>query len=244
MSAEDELNSIAEAIEALLPRFIDSDKESFLRSEDQAEFKRLAVEAKALLDVALGLANDFSMNLYRAINAGSGGFFGGPSYALVEEAAQLLRGAVNHMRRRPLADRSSLRLSALASPYVDPSRLAEIRGANIAKWDLRRLAQLCGELNIAHENDCPMTIAMLVRAIVDHVPPIFSARTFSEVANNYAGTRSFKGSMQKLHESLRHIADAHLHTQIRSRESIPTATQVNFSQELDVLLQEVIRLVH
>jgi hypothetical protein len=38
-------------------------------------FKRLAIEAKALLDQTLGFANDFSFNLANAVNAGSGGLF-------------------------------------------------------------------------------------------------------------------------------------------------------------------------
>jgi hypothetical protein len=38
------------------------------------------------------------------------------------------------------------------------------------------------------------------------------------------------------------IADSALHTQIRQRESIPGAAQVNFGADLDVLLAEVIRI--
>jgi hypothetical protein len=98
-------------------------------------------------------------------------------------------------------------------------------------------------LNIAHVHDCHMTIAMLVRTIVDHVPPVFGCKTFSDVANNYAGSQSFKRSMQHLDRALRNIADAHLHTHIRRRESVPTGAQVAFRQDLDVLLAEVLRVV-
>lgn len=243
MNAEDELQSIADEISILLDRFVHSDNALYLRSEDQAEFKRLAVEAKALLDDALGPANDFVGNFVHAINAGSGGFFGGPSYVAVSEAAGLLRGAVNHLRRRSVTAKSSPEPVALKAPYVDPTRLAEIRAVKGKAWDLTRLGQLCGELNVAHEHGSHMSVAMLVRAIVDHVPPIFGVKAFAEVANNYAGAKSFKDSMQKLDQSLRKIADAYLHVQIRTQEGIPNATQVNFSQDLDVLLQEIVRLV-
>ena len=83
---------------------------------------------------------------------------------------------------------------------------------------------------------------MLVRAITDHVPPIFEFKSFLELANNYGGAASFKKSMKHLDQSLRNIADACLHTQIRQTESIPTAIQVNFSADLDVLISEVIRI--
>ena len=85
---------------------------------------------------------------------------------------------------------------------------------------------------------------MLLRAILDHVPPIFNMQNFSEVANNYSnGNRSFKGHMKRLDETARKIADSHLHVQIRSKEVLPTPVQVEFKQELDLLLSEVVRIL-
>lgn len=85
---------------------------------------------------------------------------------------------------------------------------------------------------------------MLVRSMLDPVPPIFSCQSFKEVANHYsAGTRSFKGSMEHLENSSRKIADAHLHGQIRKSENLPNKTQINFRNDLDVLLAEVVRIL-
>jgi hypothetical protein len=83
---------------------------------------------------------------------------------------------------------------------------------------------------------------MLGRALVDHVPPIFDQHTLAEVANNYAGTKSFKASIQTLERSLRNIADQHLHSSIRSSETLPNARQVDFGNDLDVLLAEIVRI--
>jgi hypothetical protein len=83
---------------------------------------------------------------------------------------------------------------------------------------------------------------MLPRAILDHVPPIFGAQTFAEVSSCYAGSKSFKASMQTLENSLRNIADQHLHCQIRPSEVLPNAKQVNFGNDLDVLLSEIVRI--
>lgn len=243
MSTEDELISIADEMTSIQGRFVHSSSEMFLKTEDEAEFKRLSIEAKVILDDCLGRANDFSMNLLSSVNSGSGGFFGGPSYACVGEAISIIRGAVNQIRRRPNSRNSTLSALAAKPPYVDPSRLAALQAISGKKYDPTRLSQFCGELNIAHENDCFMTIAMLVRAITDHVPPIFGCNSFSEFSNNYGGSSSFKKSMKHLNDSLRNIADAHLHEQIRNRESVPTITQVNFSADLDVLLAEVVRLL-
>ncbi len=128
-------------------------------------------------------------------------------------------------------------------PFVDDSRLEELRGLASASFDLRRLIALCEELNICAENECLLATAMLTRAIIDHVPPIFSAKNFDEVANNYKGSGSFKDSMRHLANSARSIANAHLHVQIRSKEILPTRRQVDFSPDLDVLLAEIVRVL-
>ena len=49
--------------------------------------------------------------------------------------------------------------------------------------------------------------------------------------------------MRHLESSARRIGDAHLHNQIRHREALPSATQVNFSNDLDVLLSEIARIL-
>ena len=95
---------------------------------------------------------------------------------------------------------------------------------------------------MCYAQGCYMAAAMLVRGIADHIPPIFGCKTFSEVANNYGGPRSFRGSMQHLEGSLRHIADACLHVQIRKTETLPNEAQLRFQSDLDVLLAEIVRI--
>jgi hypothetical protein len=81
------------------------------------------------------------------------------------------------------------------------------------------------------------------RAILDHVPPLFSSNTFAEVASSYPGGKSFKESMAHLEKSARKIADSHLHQRIRQQEVLPTRTQIDFSRDLDVLLGELVRVL-
>lgn len=125
---------------------------------------------------------------------------------------------------------------------VDETRLKELRSLPNTSFDFQRLVRLCEELNIAYSNGALHAVAALTRATLDHVAPIFGFRSFREVVNNYAGTKSFKEAMNHLEGSARKIADAHLHTPIRGREVLPTATQVNFAPSLDLLLAEIVRL--
>lgn len=230
---------VIEEMQTLEGRFKESKSLGFyLSTDDEAEFKRLAIEAKAMLSSELGALNEFSTNLFQAINAGSGGYFGGPSLAAVKNARAIVEGGLNQIRRN-----TGSASKIIGQTYVDTSRLSELRSQTLAAWDAARLIRLAEELNIADANRCYMSVAMLVRAITDHAPPVFSCNTFAEVANNYAGAKSFRGSMQHLNSSLRNIADAHLHVQIRKSEILPTQPQVDFRADLDVLLAETIRLL-
>jgi hypothetical protein len=110
------------------------------------------------------------------------------------------------------------------------------------QFDFVKLVQFLKELNVAHSTQSLLSIPMLVRAIIDHVPPIFDKSNFADVCGSH-GSRSFKDSMNNLDKSSRKIADSYLHTPIRIRENLPTPVQVNFRHDLDVLLQEIVRIV-
>ena len=124
--------------------------------------------------------------------------------------------------------------------FVDETRLDELRSINDAKYDLTKLIRLCEELNDNYSRKNYLSVGMIGRTIIDHIPPILNSLSFNEVANNYPG-QSFKKSMLHLNNSLRSIADSYLHQQIRNKETLPNATQVSFQQDMDRLLEEIIR---
>lgn len=129
--------------------------------------------------------------------------------------------------------------------YVDQARIKELKALKPSNFDLKKLIALCNELNVAHREELILTKALLVRTICNHVPPLFGYQKFSEVANNYTSkgnSKSFKELMQKLEETSRKVADSIAHSIATAKESLPTNTQVNFSQELDFLLQEVCKI--
>ena len=233
MAVEDELISIDTALAELEFKIRDDGALGLFRNgSDKASFERLRVEAQTILDQVLGPANNFSLKLHFSP-------IGGSSLAAVQECRGMIQGAVNHLHRGGAITAKPASLSKAA--FVDLSRLAALRATKSPQWDLTRLIRLCEELNISYSNDCFMSVAMLVRAVLDHVPPLLGKQTFAEVANNYAGPGSFKKSMQNLQLSLRNIADAHLHVPVRQKEVLPTGQQVDFHKDLDVLLGEIVR---
>ena len=130
----------------------------------------------------------------------------------------------------------------LKEHYVDIDRIKELQNIKTNNYDLTRLIYKCKELNDAASNGNHYSVILLVRSIIDHIPPIFNKKSFNEVANNH-GSKSFKGNMDRLNNSLRKIADSGLHQQIRKKETLLNETQVNFSNDLDVLLAEIVRVL-
>lgn len=127
------------------------------------------------------------------------------------------------------------------SNYINANRIEDLKSLS-TNYDLNKLIMLCEELNSNFQSKNYFSVAILGRAIIDHIPPIFGLNSFNEVANNY-GSKSIKGSLKHLNESMRNISDGILHSHIRKKESLATKEQVNFSQDLDVLLGEIISVL-
>lgn len=244
---EDDLETVIRDLKAMAERFQGQGSAGApcLSSADRAAFKRLMLETKGLLSAELGPLNEFAVPLLQMTNLPGYGVFNPPTPEQLQEATALVEGGVNQVQRKQ--NRPSLLQSTQRPPYVAPTRIAELQALQNPAWDLRRLIRMLQELNLAHANDMNMATAMLLRAVTDHVPPIFGKTAFAQVAAQHtAGPgegRSFKGAMAPLAESMKHIADGLLHVHVRPTETLPSSTQVDYRQSLDVLLGEVVRLL-
>jgi hypothetical protein len=138
--------------------------------------------------------------------------------------------------------RKEIKLQTTSRAYVDPDRINELKALPSPSFDLSRLIRMCEELNVCFAGECYLAMIMHTRAIIDHVPPIFGCKSFAEVTSNYGGGKSFKEAMVTLDTASRKIADHYLHSQIRKSEALPNATQVDFSNALDLLLAEIGRV--
>jgi len=127
--------------------------------------------------------------------------------------------------------------------YVENSTIIRLSKIESKNYDLSKLVKLCQELNDGYSLENYLTCGMLIRSILDHIPPIFGKKTFEEVSSNY-GTKSFKDIIKPLQESSKKIADSYLHTQIRKKEILPTKTQISFQPNLDFLLNEIVRILN
>ncbi len=121
--------------------------------------------------------------------------------------------------------------------YIDKSTLLRLTKIENKNFDLSRLVSFCNELDDNYSLGNYHSCAMLLRAILDHIPPIFNKTSFDDVCAQHGG-RSFKDIVRPLNETAKKIGDDYLHTQVNKKVLVVTKTQVNFQANLDMLLNE------
>lgn len=206
---------------------------------DQRSCFKWAAQVEPLLEFNLVYKLNFSTKL-QVLHRNVSTYTAGPA---LQEMITIVDMAVNQLIHQLESEPSTpVKLGSPAADYVHQSRIRELVAAKPKNLDLTKLVQFCNELNSSLREGNFFSLIIICRAILDHVPPAFGFKTFSEVTSNYAGTTSFKASMERLNNSSRKIADQHLHAQMRSSEVLPTVTQVDFSNDLDVLLAEIVRI--
>lgn len=154
------------------------------------------------------------------------------------EASQLLEAFINELN---IQNEIGITNKPNYSNYVSDQRIDELLNLESSQFDFSKLIALCKEININYRSKNYYSIAMLIRAIMDHIPPIFEKNTFNEVANN-SSSKSLKKNFIHLQSSMRNIADGFLHQGIRTKEVQPSETQIDFKADLDTLLSEIVRI--
>ena len=119
------------------------------------------------------------------------------------------------------------------SQYVDAHVIAAIgAGLQAQHLDITKLLRLINELNDNCARGHAYAAHALLRAILDHIPPMLGCASFAAVASNHRWSRTDKGYMSRLLD-FRLQADDALHRQISRRpdllslEDLPSRTWVN-----------------
>jgi hypothetical protein len=135
------------------------------------------------------------------------------------------------------ADESTLKIGG-NTWIVAPDLIERLSAARSSKLDLTCLVRMCREINSSVSHGNIVATALLMRAVLNYVPPVFGHETFPQVLANIG--RSLKESFDHLENGLRKIADFHTHRRIGATDSYPSIAQVEpFKPQFELLLHEV-----
>ena len=125
-----------------------------------------------------------------------------------------------------------------ADTYVSASVVAALEAAAaVSSWNCDKLHQLVNELNQNFADRNIYSAHAMLRAILDHVPPILACSSFRIVANSYPWGQTDKKYMKRLLE-FRDQADDALHRQISSKPDLLDLDDMPSSVGVSRLLQE------
>jgi hypothetical protein len=135
--------------------------------------------------------------------------------------------------------------------YINPARIDDLKTIKPILYDTSKLVALCEELNFCYDKTYFYGVMMILRAIEDHVLPLFGdtnkyepEERFKKIMSDYhGGSEQFNQSVHDLITRARPISNAALHSEIGEREIRFTRGDTMFVAQLDDYLQEVAKLL-
>jgi hypothetical protein len=124
--------------------------------------------------------------------------------------------------------------------YVNADLITELeQKQGQTKWNLDKLLQLLRELDSNYAVDNAYSCHTLLRAIIDHVPPILGHPSFEVAAPSHTWSRTDKKYMKRLLD-FKVQADDVLHRPIRQSANVITMHDLPQAAALNALLRECI----
>lgn len=128
----------------------------------------------------------------------------------------------------------------LTGSYVSLGLISELEKLTNEKFDTTKILQFLIEINLNYQQQNIISTSLLLRAFINHIPPIFGKENFESFVNHLK--LSTKSILLPLQEQLRKIADYHTHMTISKKEFRPSILQIEpFKAGFELLIQEIIR---
>lgn len=123
--------------------------------------------------------------------------------------------------------------------FIDENIIIKFEDLIDPKFDTIKLLQYLKEVNRSYKEGDFLSCILLLRAVLNYVPPVFGHSTFSQVVSQSG--RSLKEIFSFLEEGLRKIADLHTHRVISTNEYLPTNSEISpYKPQFEILLQEIL----
>lgn len=127
----------------------------------------------------------------------------------------------------------------MSSQYINQSIINDFK-KKTGPFNYAKLISFLVSLNYLHQEGSAETSAILIRAILDHIPPLFGFKSFDEIVNNYPWTPSHKEYMKRLLD-FKNEGDDMLHTQISNRRTHIQLNDLPAGIRINTLLEECLK---
>ena len=121
---------------------------------------------------------------------------------------------------REILDNENVEWANQGGSFIEKSVIDSLGRINSSAFDLSKVIRFCEEINGSFGAGYFLSTSLLIRALLNHIPPVFGHKTFSQVVSQ--SSKSRKEMFRPLEEIARDIADLHTHDLIRHKESLPT----------------------
>jgi hypothetical protein len=122
---------------------------------------------------------------------------------------------------------------------IAPQLIADLNKTKSSQFDSTKLTGYCKEINSSFYHGNVVACLLLMRTVLNHVPPIFGYKSFAEATANSG--KSLRENLEFLENGVRRLADMYAHQPITKTEQYPTKSQVElYRAQLEVLLHEVL----
>jgi DNA segregation ATPase FtsK/SpoIIIE-like protein len=131
--------------------------------------------------------------------------------------------------------------------YIDKSQIESIKESK-SIFNTDHLVNILEEINRCYGNECYIACGILIRALLDHIPPLFEKKNIEEVVNNYSWDRSSERSSRKIVKTLYEkisFFELNIHKQISKKVLNINQDEYDLpdTTSLKLLLNEVIFLL-
>jgi hypothetical protein len=149
-----------------------------------------------------------------------------------------LLGVIDYLRE--IADNSDYQMKVNHNAeFLNTEVLYELKLIKSNTFDTIKLVKFCEELNDSYARGNYLSCSLVIRAVMNHIPPIFNEITFSQVVSKSG--RSIKKVIELLEDQARPIADLHTHQLVRKKEQLPSKHQIEpYKSSFEILIQEII----
>ncbi len=123
--------------------------------------------------------------------------------------------------------------------YINPRILDQLREVSNTAWDTTKLVALSEELEACMRSRHVFASHAVLRALLDHVPPLFRQASFAAVVSSHSWSRTDKNYLRTLN-TFRNQADDALHRQISNLPDLLMLDDIPQGAAVNTLLRECV----